>query len=105
MLIEKIEILKGQLNALKAKNEEELEALRIKYLSKKGEITALFSEFKSVPAEQKRELGQKLNELKNIATEKINTLRENFKEQNREENKIDITRPSFPDEAFIYRFL
>lgn len=99
MLIEKIETLKGQLNALKAKNEEELEALRIKYLSKKGEITALFSEFKSVPAEQKRELGQKLNELKNIATEKINTLRENFKEQNREENKIDITRPSFPDEA------
>ncbi|MBQ9216960.1 MAG: phenylalanine--tRNA ligase subunit alpha [Muribaculaceae bacterium] len=99
MLLEKIEALKGQLNELKAENEEALEALRIKYLSKKGAITALFAEFKDVPADQKRELGQRLNELKNLATEKINTLRESCQSQSKEQHKIDITRPGFPAEV------
>ena len=99
MLLDKIEALRGKLNDLKADNEEALEALRIKYLSKKGEITALFTEFKDVPADQKRELGQKLNELKTLATERINALRESVKEQAKEQNKIDITRPGYPAEV------
>ncbi len=98
MLKDKIEALKAQIADLKAENEEALEALRIKYLSKKGEVTALFNEFRDVPPEQKRELGQKLNELKNLATEKINALREATKQQAKEQNKIDITRPAFPAE-------
>ena len=49
MLLEKIEALKAQINDLKADNSEALEALRIKYLSKKGEVTALFNEFRNVP--------------------------------------------------------
>ena len=91
MLKDKIEALKAQIADLKAENEEALEALRIKYLSKKGEITALFNEFREVAPEEKRELGQKLNELKNLATEKINALREATKQQAKEQNKIDIT--------------
>ena len=63
-MIEKIKALKEQINAITANNADELEALRIKYLSKKGEITALFSDFRNVPNEQKREIGQLLNELK-----------------------------------------
>ena len=98
MLLEKIEALKGQISNLKAENEEALEALRIKYLSKKGEISELFSEFRSVPPEQKREFGQKLNELKTLATDKINTLRDSFKAKEKETHKIDITRPAMPDE-------
>ncbi len=98
MLIEKIEALKGQISQLTANSEAALEELRIKYLSKKGEITALFNEFKNVAPEQKRELGQRLNELKTMATERINSLRESFKETAKEKNKIDITRPAFPAE-------
>ena len=98
MLKDKIEALKAQIAELKADNEEALEALRIKYLSKKGEVTALFNEFREVAPEEKRELGQKLNELKNLATEKINALREATKQQAKEQNKIDITRPAFPAE-------
>ena len=98
MIFEKIEHIKQQLSELRAENEEALEALRIKYLSKKGEITALFNDFRTVPADQKRELGQKLNELKNLATDKINALKETFKAQEKEKNKIDITRPAFPAE-------
>ncbi|MCF0182597.1 MAG: phenylalanine--tRNA ligase subunit alpha [Muribaculaceae bacterium] len=97
-MFEKIEHIKQQLSELRAENEEALEALRIKYLSKKGEITALFNDFRTVPADQKRELGQKLNELKNLATDKINALKETFKAQEKEKNKIDITRPAFPAE-------
>ena len=98
MLLEKIEALKAQINDLKADNSEALEALRIKYLSKKGEITALFNEFRNVPNDQKREFGQRLNELKTLATEKINSLKESFKDKEVTTNKIDITRPAFPDE-------
>ena len=71
-MLEKINNLKEQISALQADSTEALEALRIKYLSKKGEISALFNEFRTVPADQKREIGVKLNELKNLATDKIN---------------------------------
>ncbi len=97
MLLERIEALKVQISELTASNEEALEALRIKYLSKKGEVTALFNEFRNVSPEMKREFGQKLNELKNFATEKINELRETYKAQEKEANKIDITRPATPE--------
>ena len=97
MLFDKIEALKGQLENLQAGNAEALEALRIKYLSKKGEVTALFNEFRDVPPEQKRELGQRLNELKTLATERINALRDSFKQQAKQEARIDITRPASPE--------
>ena len=98
MLLEKIEALKAQIKDLKADNSEALEALRIKYLSKKGEVTALFNEFRNVPNDQKREFGQRLNELKTLATEKINTLKDEFKAKEAVANKIDVTRPAFPEE-------
>ena len=98
MLLERIENLKSQIAELKADNSEALEALRIKYLSKKGEITALFNEFRNVPNDQKKEFGQRLNELKALATEKINSLKEEFKAKDDVASKIDITRPAFPVE-------
>ena len=90
MLLEKIENLKAQIANLKADNSEALEALRIKYLSKKGEVAALFGEFRNVPNDQKREFGQRLNELKTLATDKINSLKENFKEKEASASEIDI---------------
>lgn len=98
MLLERIEALKAQIAELQASNEEALEALRIKYLSKKGEVTALFNEFRNVPAEQKREFGQRLNELKTLATEKINALRDSCKAGESKAAKIDITRPAAAEE-------
>jgi len=98
MLLDKIENLKAQIAELEANNSEAIEALRIKYLSKKGEITALFNEFRNVPNEEKKEFGQRLNELKALATEKINSLKEEFKAKEVVASKIDITRPAFPEE-------
>ena len=76
MLLEKIEELLKEVNALTAQNAEEVEQLRIKYLSKKGEINALMADFRNVPGDQKKEVGIKINELKNAALEKINGLKE-----------------------------
>ena len=75
-LREKTDHLLLELSELKAKRADEVEELRIRFLGKKGSITQLFEEFKTVLPEQKREFGQLLNQLKNQATEKINTLKE-----------------------------
>ena len=96
-MIEKINKIKEELAGLKAANAAEVEQLRIKYLSKKGEISLLMNDFRSVPAEQKRELGQKLNELKNYATERINALKESFAAQaDNAAADIDLTRTATP---------
>lgn len=95
-MLEKIEKLTEEIQSLKAANAEELEALRIKYLSKKGEIPALFNDFRNVPNEQKKEIGQKLNVLKNFATDTINSLRAAFEEKKNDDDTIDLTRTSAP---------
>ena len=77
-MLAKIEQLLQEIEGVTAQNAEELEALRIKYLSKKGAINALMADFRNVPAEQKKEVGMKLNELKNRAQERITALKEAF---------------------------
>ncbi len=95
-MIEKIEQLLAEIENLQASNAEELEALRIKYLSKKGAINELMADFRNVPAEQKKEVGMKLNELKTKAQERINTLKENFANQDNGANDLDLTRTAYP---------
>ena len=75
-MIDKINALKARIEGLTAANEAEVEALRVAYLSKKGEVSLLFNDFRTVPADQKKAIGQALNELKNFATERINALRD-----------------------------
>ena len=95
-MIEKINQLKAEIEGLSAATPQEVEALRIKYLSKKGEISALMTDFRTVPAEQKRELGQKLNELKNIATDKLNALREALESADNVDADLDLSRTAAP---------
>ena len=93
---ERISGILSQVESMSASNAEELEALRIKYLSKKGEIASLFSEFRDVPNEQKKELGVQLNALKDKASERINHLREQFEEAAQLQDKPDLTRTPDP---------
>ena len=73
---EKIEALMAEIAALSCKTEQEIEQARVRLLGKKGEVTALFDEFRTVAPELKREFGQKLNVLKNAAAAKIEELKE-----------------------------
>ena len=95
-MLEKIQQLKAEIEAAEASSNEAIEALRIKYLSKKGAISLLFNDFRNVPNEQKKEIGQKLNELKNLATEKINSLKAQFADKVDENTDIDLTRSAAP---------
>lgn len=95
-MIEQINKLFAEVEGLTAGNAEELEALRLKYLSKKGIINGLMAQFREVPAEQKREVGVRLNELKNAIQEKFNALKEQLAGNEEELCDIDLTRPSYP---------
>ena len=93
MLKDKISDLLKQVDEMKAANAEEVEALRIKYLSKKGAITELFNEFREVPKEEKKELGQALNRLRQSAEARINEMREKVAEAGAQMvDKQDLTR-------------
>ena len=75
---EKIKEFHKEIELFAAKSEEELEQFRIKYLSKKGLLSGLFEDFKNVAQDEKKEVGQMLNILKNSIQDKINTIKENF---------------------------
>lgn len=89
---ERIEELLKQVKTLEASNHEELEALRIKYLSKKGEISALFNDFRNVANEEKKEIGKLLNELKNAVQDRINEIRAGFDAKESAGDSLDLTR-------------
>jgi phenylalanyl-tRNA synthetase alpha chain len=97
-MLEKINKLLREVEELAATSKEQVEEYRIKWLSKKGEITSLFEDFREVPNELKKELGQKLNELRNKAQERINTLKEQLETQQQQgkSKSIDLTLPPFP---------
>ena len=95
-MIEKIKSLLSEIESLSASNLEELEALRIKYLSKKGLIPSLMDEFRNVPADQKREVGMMLNELKQKAQDKIQFLKKQFETDEAAYSDIDLSRTAYP---------
>lgn len=93
---EKIKALLNEIRSLSATRMDEVETLRIKFLSKKGEVSVLFNEFRNVANEEKREVGQLLNELKNEAHDKINSLKEALSDAAGQAEKSDLTRSAEP---------
>ncbi len=92
-MLAKIEELLNEIKKFDSQDLNKIEEFRIKFLSKKGIITKLFSDFKNVPNEQKKLVGQKINELKNTALEKINFLKSNLSSKNISSENIDLTLP------------
>lgn len=95
-MIDKINKLLSEIENLKVGKVEEIEALRIKYLSKKGEISTLMNDFRNVASDQKREVGMKLNELKEKAQARINELKDSFENNQATDDSIDLTRTAAP---------
>ena len=96
MLLEKIEALLKEVSTLTASNAEEIEQLRLKYLSRKGEINALMQDFRNVAAEDKKTVGMKINELKQLAFDHINALKEQLENGAEEADDLDLTRTPYP---------
>lgn len=96
-MLEKIDRLTAEVEEFAAQTREQVEEYRIKWLSKKGEISTLFDDFKNVPSDVKKEIGQKLNQLKNKAQEKINQLKESMDTQPAQSGaQVDLTLPGLP---------
>lgn len=95
-MIRKIEALIAEIEKAKAETADQVEALRIKYLSKKGEINALMVDFRTVAPEMKKEVGMRINQLKDMAQKHINQLREQLITADDDGNDFDLTRTAAP---------
>lgn len=92
-MINKINTLITEIENFQAESLEAVEAFRIKHLSKKGTIAELFEEFKTLPGEEKKSVGQAMNELKTKAMAKVNQLKEELCNTDSLEINNDLTRP------------
>jgi len=97
-IVEQIAELQKQVEVLKAESAEELEALRLKYMSKKGAIPQLFEQFKAVPKEEKATLGASINQLRQQAEARFNDLKEHLGSLANQAcaDKQDLTRTPDP---------
>lgn len=94
-MIEELKEHIAEVEQFSADNLEAVEDFRIKYLGKKGVLNQYFAAFKSIPPEQKKDFGQTINLLKNKATERVNTLKDNLGKQQKTTQKYgDLTRPA-----------
>lgn len=94
-MLTKIDELLEEINRFQSDSKEEIEQFRIKYNGKKGILNDLFEQFKSIPNEQKKEYGQKINTLKQAFSNKLEALKNNSSQETSFE-KEDLTKPGFP---------
>jgi len=90
---EKIKILESEINGFAIADATALEHFRIRFIGSKGSVKELFNDLKSVPNEEKREMGQLMNGLRILAEEKYNVSKENLSQVTSDADKIDFSRP------------
>ena len=93
-MLEKVSELKTQVELAEVSNSEQLENFRLKFLSKKGLISQLFSEFKNVPPEQKKEFGAQINLLKQYTADKFENARQSVASIKTTDSNIDFSLPA-----------
>ena len=94
-MIKKLEDHISYIKNFDSKDKDEIESMKIKFLGRKGLINELFSDFKNVPADQKKEYGQKINDLKNLTSDKYEKLKLGIKKSSKSTTE-DYTKPGFP---------
>jgi phenylalanyl-tRNA synthetase alpha chain len=95
-MLNKISDLLNEVSNCSVANSEELENFRLKYLSKKGIISDLFEDFRNVDPADKKEVGQKLNTLKQLSLEKYNVMKSALLSTDEIAEATDLTKPSYP---------
>ena len=95
-MLQKITDLLQEVSSITVKTPEELESFRLKYLSKKGILSDLFDDFKKVVGSEKKDVGQKLNQLKQSILDKYNLLKSELVPAEDSSVNIDLTKPAFP---------
>ena len=94
-MIKKLEDYISRVKKFSSQDSKEIESFKIEFLGRKGVINDLFSDFKNVPSNQKKEYGQKINELKNLTSKKYEDLKLGVKQSSKSITE-DYTKPGFP---------
>ena len=94
-MIKKLEDYISRVKKFSSQDSNEIESFKIEFLGRKGVINDLFSDFKNVPSDQKKEYGQKINELKNLTSKKYEDLKLGVKQSSKSISE-DYTKPGFP---------
>ena len=99
MLQEKVQQLIAAIESFEVADEQQLEEYRLRFIARKGEVTALFAEMKHVPPEGKKEAGLLLNELKDKAQSRFKELQDALEASKLEDggDHIDLTLPAYAD--------
>lgn len=95
-MLQNIDKILDEARQFSAETREEIEQFRIKYLGKKGILSDMFQNFKEVPAEHKKEMGQKINQLKQYISERIESMHSELSETTEGELTQDLTLPGPP---------
>ncbi len=95
-MLEKIEKIRTEAHSELIKTTEDLETFRIKYLSKKGLVSLLFEDFRLVEPSLKKDLGLKLNLLKQELQDQYNSLKLQLSSQEEKSSLNDLSRPAYP---------
>jgi phenylalanyl-tRNA synthetase alpha chain len=95
-MIQNIDRLLEEARQFKAETKEDIEQFRIKYLGKKGILSGLFTNLKNVAPGQKRDTGQKINQLKQFVTDKMEALLAEFPDNDGRDELRDLTLPGPP---------
>ena len=97
-MLEKVHELIKEVEDYQIDSQDALEQFRLAFIGRKSKINDLFSAFKDVPNEQKKQFGVELNKLKNAAEDKFKSSAEELNSTNSatEANDIDLTLPSIP---------
>lgn len=97
-MLDDIKTLKKEVNNFDISNEEELEAFRLEFLSRKGKVQTLFSKMGEVPKADRAEVGKAMNEVKNLAREKFEEAKETLSGKDAKQKRAtdDITLPAPP---------
>jgi phenylalanyl-tRNA synthetase alpha chain len=96
-MIDKIKQLQAEFQAIELTSADAIEQFRTHYLGSKGTIKALFQALKSVPNEQKKEVGAMMNQLRSVAEEKIIQAKERLSSTSTVVDRLDLTRPGGPE--------
>ncbi|MDR8392534.1 phenylalanine--tRNA ligase subunit alpha [Aliifodinibius sp. S!AR15-10] len=97
-MLDYIETIKNEVEAFPITDEEELEAFRLEFLSRKGKVQTMFSKMGEVPNEEKATVGKAMNEVKNLAQNKFDDAKEKLeKKEARQVSALDdLTLPTAP---------
>lgn len=92
-MIEQIQIIKDEISAYQAKDLSDIEKFRIRFLGSKGLIKTLYTLLKEVPNDQKRQFGQKINDLRALAEAKLAEFKATGVETNTQKSQEDLSKP------------